>query len=141
MQRSARPHPVGSDKQLFIDDLLIASQRDVRLTLNPPRKSVERCLWAEHPWEAFYAGGWNTALELNIDTGALGSVRVELLDESLRVLPGFAATACDPVRGNSVRRRVTWRGSSALGSIADRPVRLRFTLAGAKLYAFQFRNG
>ena len=23
----------------------------------------ERCLWAERPWEDFYAGGWNTVLE------------------------------------------------------------------------------
>jgi hypothetical protein len=56
-------YPAGSEKQLFFDDVLVESARGVRLVLNPPRKTGERCLVSDRPWEDFYAGGWNTVLE------------------------------------------------------------------------------
>ena len=45
---------VGSKKQLFIDDLFVASWHGVRLTVNPPRKTRERNLVPDpdRPWEA-----------------------------------------------------------------------------------------
>ena len=56
-------YQAGSEKQLFFDDVLVESARGVRLVLNPPRKTGERCLVSDRPWEDFYAGGWNTVLE------------------------------------------------------------------------------
>ena len=40
---------VGSDKQLFIYDALIAESEHVTLTMNPPRKTGERCIVADRP--------------------------------------------------------------------------------------------
>jgi hypothetical protein len=79
-------------------------------------------------------------LELNLDTGALGSASVELLEPSGGPMAGFGSADCEPLRGNSVRRRVRWRGDPSLDSLAGKPVRLRFLLRGVKLYAFQFSS-
>lgn len=56
--------PVGSKKQLFIDEFLIGSKSGVTLSLNPPVKTGERSLIAEHPWEELELG-WATVLEDN----------------------------------------------------------------------------
>src|SRR2546427_4785735 len=56
-------HDVGNEKQLFIDTLLVDASRSVTLTVNPPRKTSEKNIVSDRPWEEFYAGGWNTVLE------------------------------------------------------------------------------
>ena len=53
----AEPNPrrvidVGSKKQLFIDDFLIASSRGVTLTMNPPRRDGKVLLTTDKPWES-----------------------------------------------------------------------------------------
>jgi hypothetical protein len=77
-------------------------------------------------------------LVLNIDTSAMGVCRVELLDAEGRPLPGFEASACDEIRGNFIDHTVTWQGQSDVSGFAGRPVRLRFLLRAAKLYALGF---
>ena len=67
-------------------------------------------------------------------------VRVEILDERGRVIPGFALEDCDPIREDNVRYPVTWKGSSDVGQLADKPIKLRFYLRFAKVYAFQFKS-
>jgi hypothetical protein len=79
-------------------------------------------------------------LELNVNTSAVGEVRVELTDGEGKTLPGFAAADCDPILGNHIARTVTWRGASSVEALAGKPVRLRFAIRNAKLYAFQFRR-
>jgi hypothetical protein len=96
--------------------------------------------------EAGRAGGWlltpplrhdGAALELNFDGSAGGWAQVEFQDESGRPLEGYSAAECDPVVGNSVRRRVTWRGRVGMPA-SPRAVRMKITLRSARLYAFQF---
>ena len=77
-------------------------------------------------------------LVLNVDTSAMGSARVELMDEQGRPLPGFSAADCDPIDGNFTARTVTWKGKPDLAGLAGKPVQLRFALRSTKLYAFQF---
>lgn len=78
-------------------------------------------------------------LLLNVDTSATGQVRVGLLDEDGRPLAGFAPKECDLIHtANEINRRVSWRGRSDLSELAGRPVRIRFLLRNADLYAFQF---
>ncbi len=43
---------IGSDEVLFVDYELIAKSNDVRLKLHPPRKTGERLVVWEHPWES-----------------------------------------------------------------------------------------
>jgi len=42
---------VGSKKQLFIDEAFFASTHNVKLTMNPPRKTDERTIYPDKPWE------------------------------------------------------------------------------------------
>ena len=70
-----------------------------------------------------------------------GTLRVELRDAAGRPFQGFKGTECDPFTGDSVAHQVTWGGRSDVGRLAGRPVRVRFELAHAALYAFQFRDG
>lgn len=76
-------------------------------------------------------------LELNIDTSAGGSVRVELLDAQGTPIAGYSGADSTWHVGNSVRMPVTWPNST-LSHLAGTPVKLRFIMRDAKLYAFQF---
>ena len=78
-------------------------------------------------------------LELNLDTGAGGMGRVEILDEHGGQIPGFTLSEADQLNGNNVRTVVSWRGQSDLSPLAGKRVRLHFKMRSAKLYAFQFR--
>lgn len=99
--------------------------------------------------EAAYEGGTlmtppmrfaGSRLELNLDTGAGGVAKVEILGANGEPLPGFAMTDADELNGNSVRMAVTWRGGeSNVSALAGKEVRLRFRMRAARLYAFQFR--
>src|SRR5438552_18705195 len=62
-QRSDGVYRVGSEKQLFIDDLLIERSKNVVLTMNPPVKTAERSVVSEYAWEEFSVGAWGTVME------------------------------------------------------------------------------
>lgn len=97
-----------------------------------------------------YAGGAFTTpplifsgkkLVLNVDTSATGLVRVGLLDETGKPLEGFGPAQCDLIHtANEINRPVSWRGNADVSRWAGQPVRLRFELRNADLYAFQFVN-
>jgi len=77
-------------------------------------------------------------LELNVV--ARQPARVALLEESGRAYKGFALEDCHPVRGDSVRWNVTWKGNPDLKQLAGKTVRVKIELQDAKLYALQFVN-
>jgi hypothetical protein len=77
-------------------------------------------------------------LELNCCAG--GSVRVEIQDVAGNPLPSFLASDCQPITGDQIACTVTWKSGADLGSLAGKPVRLRFILENADLYALQFRS-
>jgi hypothetical protein len=79
-------------------------------------------------------------LELNMDAGAGGSVQVALLDSGGHPIPGYGLDDSDVLKGNSVRRLVTWRKGSDLSALSERTVRVHWKLRDVKLYAFQFRD-
>mgnify|MGYP000672151490 CR=1 FL=1 len=58
-----KPIEVGTEKQLFIDPLFVERARNVKLTMNRPRKTGERCIVAEFPWEGHRVGPYNTVLD------------------------------------------------------------------------------
>ena len=79
-------------------------------------------------------------LHLNVETSALGLVRVEIQDAEGLPIPGFALENCDRIHtSNTTDAVVKWRrGNSDIGCLAGKSVRLRFELMyGAKLYAFR----
>jgi len=78
------------------------------------------------------------SLTVNFATSAAGDLRVELQDSDGSPLPGFTLEDADPAFGDAIERTLHWRAGSDVSSLAGRPVRLRFVLRDADLYAFRF---
>ena len=89
-----------------------------------------------------FAGG---RLEVNAWTQYGGEIRVELADTSGEVFTRKAAEPivdrtfedCDPITGDHLKHTITWKGESDLSAWAGKPVRLRFRMRRARLYAIQ----
>ncbi|MBM3852069.1 MAG: hypothetical protein FJ399_02830 [Verrucomicrobia bacterium] len=77
-------------------------------------------------------------LELNLDASA-GSARIELQDASGQPLPGFTLADSTPLRTDSTAAVAAWSSGARPAALAGQPVRLKVELAGARLFAFQFR--
>lgn len=78
-------------------------------------------------------------LVLNFSTSAAGSIRAEIQDQSGQAIEGFALDDCPEIFGDALEREVQWNGGPDVGRLAGQPVRLRFVLKDADLYALQFR--
>ena len=98
---------------------------------------------------AGYAGGEFTthpfifdgkALELNYSTSAVGTVKVEIQEESGSALPGFGLDDCPEMFADEIEGPVAWEGGGDVSSLAGKPVRLRFWMNDADLYAFKFNE-
>ena len=76
----------------------------------------------------------NGGLEINADASA-GQVGVEVLTVDGQVQSGFSIDDCVPLTEDNIRHSVQWK-SATLAS-AQQPLRLRFVLNRAKLYAFR----
>ena len=80
-------------------------------------------------------------LEVNAAVAEGGALTVEVQDERGEALPGFGAADCTPVTGDSLRHAVEWGDRRGDDGWTERPVRLRFQLRDAALYAFRFGEG
>ena len=78
----------------------------------------------------------NGGLEINADASG-GQVGVEVLTADGQVQPGFSMDDCVPLTTDSIRHSVQWK--SATLADAAQPLRLRFVLNRARLYAFRIR--
>lgn len=81
------------------------------------------------------AGG---ELSLNVQPGPSGRVQVEIQDAQGQPIPGFAIADCQPITADSIDSRVKWTSGASLPAAVKEPIRLRFLLQNADLYAFQF---
>jgi len=79
------------------------------------------------------------ALEINYATSAAGWIRIEILDVEGRPIPGFTLREFHKVVGDHVDRVVSWNGGVDLSKLTGTPVRLRFVMQDADLYAMRFR--
>jgi hypothetical protein len=78
-------------------------------------------------------------LELNCRTAAGGSIRVEIQDARGKPLGKLSLADCRPITGDEVACLVKWHNGGQLAAVAGKPVRLRFVLKDADLYAMQFQ--
>ena len=78
-------------------------------------------------------------LVLNYSTSSVGSLKVEITDESGKALPGFSLEDSDEIIGDEIARTVSWKTQTDLSALAGRPVRLRFVMKDADLYSLQFQ--
>ena len=79
-------------------------------------------------------------LELNYSTSAVGTVKVELQDGDGNPQEGFSLDDCPDIFGDEIGGVVHWGRGPDVSSLAGRPVRLRFWLKDADLYAFKFNH-
>ena len=95
------------------------------------------------PADAGYEGGEFTSpvvtfdgkrLELNMD----GSALVGILSENDEPIEGYKIEQCDTIRGNSVKKAVTWQGNSDVSKLTGKLVKLQFVIQSMKIFAFQF---
>jgi len=91
-----------------------------------------------------YAGGEFTTrpvifsgrrLVLNYSTSAVGSVRVEIQRASGEPVEGRALEDMEPLYGDELDAVVAWRGGDDLAALAGRPVRFRFVMKDADIFA------
>ena len=78
------------------------------------------------------------ALHLNYVAAHGGSVRVEIQDGAGKAVPGFALDDCEPLSGDSIDQIVRWKSGANVGSLAGQPVRLKFAIHDADVYALRF---
>jgi hypothetical protein len=77
-------------------------------------------------------------LSLNCRSSAGGSLRVELQDASGQALPGRSLDQCATISGDEIDSTVRWGDATDVGAWAGQPVRLRFAIQDAELFALQF---
>jgi hypothetical protein len=76
-------------------------------------------------------------LEINYATSAGGILRVEVQDGEGRPISGFTLDDCKPIYGDEIARVVEWSGGD-LGSLAGKPVQVRFVMEDADLFSIKF---
>ncbi|MDE2718500.1 MAG: hypothetical protein OXI33_16025, partial [Chloroflexota bacterium] len=69
---------------------------------------------------------------------AVGSVQVEIQDAHGRPQQGFSQADSSEQYGDKIDHRVSWTDGLDVSSFQGMPVRLRFVLKDADLYAFKF---
>ena len=79
-------------------------------------------------------------LTINYSSSAAGSLRVELQTAAGQPLDGFALEECPEIIGDRIEHTVAWKSGADIGPLAGQPVRLRFVLRDADLYALQFQT-
>jgi len=78
-------------------------------------------------------------LVINFSTSAAGSVRVEIQNSQGKAMKGFALADSEEIYGDEIEHIVSWTGGSDLSKFAAKPIRLRFLMKDADLYALHFR--
>lgn len=78
-----------------------------------------------------------TGSKLMLNLVSKDKTRIEVQDEDGKAIPGFTLDDCTPLKGDFIDQVVTWKGGS-LEKLAGKPVRLRFHLIEADLFAMQF---
>lgn len=78
-------------------------------------------------------------LSFNLKTeGHAGHVTFELRDRKGTVLPGRSFAECDPLSGDSLDMRVSWKGNADLSDLAGEAVVIAVKIHMGRLFAFQW---
>lgn len=78
-------------------------------------------------------------LVLNFATSAAGSIRVEIQEPAGTPISGYSLADSPEIIGNMLEGIVSWKNGSDLSALAGKPIRLRFVMQDADLYAIQFK--
>ena len=80
-------------------------------------------------------------LRLNLSTSAVGSVAVEIQQPDGNPVPGLMLDDMEPIYGDRLDFAVKWKTNVDLAALAGQPVRLRFVIKDADIFAFRFQPG
>ena len=119
----------------------VSGRAGIRATAEPGRSSTGLALLRRDGFASMEGTGSLTTRpivfsgrQLFVNAAVDGELRAEILDVDRKVL--VPADACVPVKGDSTRHVVRFTSLADLQSAAGRPLRLRFRLERAKLFAF-----
>ncbi len=77
-------------------------------------------------------------LQINFATSAPGSIRIAVLDRAGTEIPGFGLADCLELYGNEIERTVAWKQGADVSRLAGQPIRMRFVMQDADLFALRF---
>ena len=78
-------------------------------------------------------------LYINYSTSAAGYIRAEMLDETGTAITGYTGSECTEIIGDSTEQRVTWGDKTDINALEGKPIRIRFSMKDADLFALQFK--
>lgn len=71
-----------------------------------------------------------------VNADVKGSLRVELLDDTGKVIEGFSKEDCVPMKEDNTKFMITWKSGKSLESVQDRSLSVRFYMDDGDLYSF-----
>jgi len=77
-------------------------------------------------------------LVLNYATSAAGSVRIEIQGLDGKPLPGYSLDDAPELYGDEIAEAYKWKSGDDVGSLAGKPVKLRFVVQDADVYSYKF---
>ncbi|MBO9595111.1 MAG: hypothetical protein J7599_19560 [Niabella sp.] len=78
-------------------------------------------------------------LTLNFSTSSIGYVKLILLDETGKELPGYGAADALVLRGDRIDGEVRWKSGKSLADVGTRPVKMKWVIRDADIYSFEVR--
>lgn len=75
---------------------------------------------------------------VNAACHGLGEIRVEIQDAAGQPIPDYSLADAVWIDRNGTNQEVWWKKGPDVGKLAGNPVRIRFAMKSAKLFAFQF---
>ena len=78
-------------------------------------------------------------LTMNYATSAAGSVRVEVQDANGNAIPGLSLDDATTHFGDRLEQTVSWGERTDVSDLASQPIRLRFVMQDADVYAIRFQ--
>jgi hypothetical protein len=76
-------------------------------------------------------------LILNYATSAAGAIQVEVQDDQGKAIPGYSLADMKPLFGDELDAVIHWKAGSDLSALIGKPVRFRFVLKDADLFALR----
>lgn len=73
---------------------------------------------------------------INYSSSSIGYVKVILVDEAGKELPGFGETDAMKITGDKIDYTVKWKSGKQISSLGNQIVRVKFILRDADLYSF-----
>ena len=79
-------------------------------------------------------------LVLNYATSAAGSIKIEVLDDQGKPVPGFALAEMPELYGDELEATATWKKGADLSALAGKSIQLRVVMKDADLFALHFAD-